>query len=116
MLEMLLAKLGIPLQQAQSSYLREWPACLHPSLSIMFLYVRSPSASCNGPTTSSLLLPILAFPAEDMQPRYRNSLGDRLTSHAAAFKLGELCVRSFQLQVRSPGCRQTAVVVWPVRL
>ena len=39
------------------------------------------------------------LPAEDMQPRYRHSLQERLAAVAPAFKMSDITFKSFQLQV-----------------
>lgn len=56
LLEMLIAKMGIPLQQAQGSYLH------------------------------------------DMKPVFRKNLQEKLETHAPNFNMGDIMVRSFQLQ------------------
>ena len=50
-----------------------------------------------------LPLPRPPRPAEDMKPRFRQALQDKLAETGAAFKMADLSFKSFQLQVGRGG-------------
>lgn len=43
------------------------------------------------------------IPADDMAPKYRHSLADKLAMHAPAFRMTDVAFKSFQLQARGLG-------------
>ena len=116
MLELLLAKLGIPLEEAQRSYAGEgcergcgwwwWVEGgggggggggrrLLLQTGAWLLVLR---ASCREPTPPHPSHPNPPWPADDMAPRYRASLQEKLEVHAPAFRMSDVTFKSFQLQ------------------
>ena len=122
MLELLLAKLGIPLEEAQRSFAGEgcecapggrrqrdtsWQgdcgACCAPGAWRRVRDWLPPllACHCTQPPAPAPRLPAFAqtlHHADDMAPRYRASLQEKLEAHAPAFRMGDVTLKSFQLQ------------------
>ena len=56
-------------------------------------------------------LSLLFGTADDMAPRYRHSLQEKLETHAPAFRMSDVTFKSFQLQVRT-SCTAAAAAAW----
>lgn len=121
MLELLLAKLGIPLEEAQRSFAGEGcerhrckvpppsladPLALAAFVAAMLQMITwqcicLAGSPCFVPTCCTLN----GTAADDMAPRYRNILQEKLELHAPAFRMTDITFKSFQLQVCRRWCR-----------
>lgn len=100
MLELLLAKLGIPLEEAQRSFVGE--GC-EPAAAAAVSAACMPGKSRLPTLPPHALCPHVPSrprPADDMAPRYRHSLQEKLAAHAPAFRMSDITFKSFQLQAR----------------